>query len=373
VRRRIVLFTPGHAEPGGAQRRSRVIAAGLAARGWDVRVVTRAGSLRRPRLERSSNLTVIEVPGFDRRRVGGFLFLASALPLGIVWGRHACAFIAIQLMSTATAGAVCSLVVRRPFLGMATTSGRLSEVGYIRDAFLSGLRCRLLGRASWLIAQTASGRDELATLVSSDRVAVIPNPAPAVAAPPSLRGDSRVLFSGRFSEEKDLFRLLRAWRTIAAERHDARLVLAGAGGSHRSVERGVLEAVAGDPVLRRSVVPRGWVADMGPLLSEADVFVLPSLEEGMSNALLEACAWQRIVVASDIPSNREVLGHDYPLLFRAGDTKDLEAKLRAALADDPGLRAGVRRRLSVRMEAFTLDSVIHRLEGLISAANSPRD
>src|SRR3954453_20930000 len=78
-RRRIVIFSVGIAEPGGAARRSRLIAEGLADRGWQVRVVTRAGTLSRFRLRRSNDLTILEVPGFGRRRAGAILFLICAL------------------------------------------------------------------------------------------------------------------------------------------------------------------------------------------------------------------------------------------------------------------------------------------------------
>ena len=52
----------------------------------------------------------------------------------------------------------------------------------------------------------------------------------------------------------------------------------------------------------------GTTADPGQALRGADLFVLPSREEGMSIALLEAMALGIPLVASSIPGNRRVVG-----------------------------------------------------------------
>ena len=51
---------------------------------------------------------------------------------------------------------------------------------------------------------------------------------------------------------------------------------------------------------------RGWV-ERDRIWPEVDVLLLPSLHEGMSNAVLEALASSIPVLASDVPEHREVL------------------------------------------------------------------
>lgn len=365
------MFSPGHSEPGGAAGRSRLIATGLAERGWEVRVVTRAGTLRRFHLRRSRALSVLEVPGFGAGPSGALLFFACALPLGLVWGWRATAFLAIQLKSQATAAALCSLSLGRPYIALSTSSGRFSEARYVLEAPLSGIRRRLVGRAAALVAQTPEGATELEALVPPGRVAVVPNPVETVDAPP-LNNRPRVLYAGRLSDEKDLGRLLECWRGLVERRPEAHLTLVGEGGHYRSVEDELRRTVAGDPVLRSSVSFIGWVADVGRHLRESDVFVFPSLDEGMSNSLLEACAWRRVVVASDIAPNRAILGHDYPLLFPAGDSRGLTAALDRALGDAAARQAALDR-LEGRMSAFSTDTVMGCLEDLLlAAADRPR-
>jgi glycosyltransferase involved in cell wall biosynthesis len=371
VTRRIVLFTVGHTEQGGAQRRAGLIAEGLAARGWQVHAITRAGSLHRFALRREVRLTVLEVPGFNRRRLGGLLYLAIAIPVGIFLSARAGAIVSLQLMSTTTAAGICGLLTRRPFLSLATTSGPLSEVAYLRSRRAWPLRRRLVGRASFLLAQTAQGADELTALVPAERIALLPNPVSVPQDAGELNGLPRVLFAGRLSSEKGLETLVSAWSDTLRSRPQSSLVIAGAGGTHRSVERELRERIGQDPALRETVSLPGWV-DLGNLFREIDIFVLPSRSEGMSNSLLEACAAGRVVVASDIESNRAILGDDYPLLFRSGDPDDLAAKLSIVLDPEEPTRNAARELVLQRIRGFSTERVLDRLEELIDAARSAR-
>jgi glycosyltransferase involved in cell wall biosynthesis len=315
---------------------------------------------------------VIEIPGFGRRRLGAVLFYVVALPLGLIWGARAKAFVSLQLMSTTTCAAVCSLLLRRPFVALATTSNELGELRYLRSTRLGPVRLRLLQRAAFLLAQTPEVAAELRGVAAEERVGLLPNPVVLPVNTPGLSGEPRALYAGRLSAEKDLLSLLDAWRTVLEERPEAALTLAGSGGAFRSVEADVRAAVERDPALRRTVTLTGWVDRVEPYYEESDVFVLPSREEGMSNALLEACAFGRIAVASNIPANRAVLGEDYPLLFAPGDSAALAAALRHALDPRDALRDEARERVVKRIRQFSVDSVVEQLESMIDAADSSR-
>jgi glycosyltransferase involved in cell wall biosynthesis len=372
VSRRIVLLTPGHSEPGGAQRRSSLLARGLAERGWEVRAVTRAGSMRRLRVSRTLRMTVVEVPGFGKRRLGGLLFLIVAFPLGLLWGARARAYVSLQLMSTSTVAAGCALLLRRPFLALSTTTAGLSEIDYLQSTRTWRARRWLLGRADYLLAQTEEARPPLMSLVQSQRVAVLPNPVDVPPQTPPLNGRPRALFAGRLSAEKNLFRLLDAWKPVAESNQNAHLSLLGVGGDFRSIESELRSRVADDPLLRRTVSLPGWAEDVAAEMAKSDVFVLASTSEGMSNALLEACALGRVVIASDIPSNRAVLGGDYPFLVSPDDTDGFTKALRAAFDDGGRDRQRVSALARERVAPLSAESVVRKLEGLIDGASRAR-
>lgn len=58
-----------------------------------------------------------------------------------------------------------------------------------------------------------------------------------------------------------------------------------------------------------TVIYHGMVGDIRPVLKEMSCVVLPSYHEGMSNALLEAAACGRPLIAADIPGCREIVDH----------------------------------------------------------------
>lgn len=96
-------------------------------------------------------------------------------------------------------------------------------------------------------------------------------------------------------------------------------------------ELGARLAVAGPWVQWLGEVSR---AAMGDLYRSADVVLNTSLREGLSNALLEAMACRRPVLASDIPGNRAAVTDGRTgLLYRPGDASDFSTKALELLRD----------------------------------------
>jgi glycosyltransferase involved in cell wall biosynthesis len=119
---------------------------------------------------------------------------------------------------------------------------------------------------------------------------------------PGWRVAPRAAFVGRLAPEKGLDTLIDAWGSVVVAFPGARLVLIGEGPERRSLEDRVRSLGLGPFV----ELP-GIAADPTAALREADLFILPSREEGMSIALLEAMALGIPVVASSIPGNRRIV------------------------------------------------------------------
>ena len=178
----------------------------------------------------------------------------------------------------------------------------------------------------------------------------VPNGASMVESPPSgkpmkwgLDARNYVLYLGRFSPEKNCHLLIDAFERIHT---DMKLVLAG-GSSHCDGYADELQSHA-SPRIR--FLP--WVSgsDLGELLANAALFVLPSEVEGLSLALLDAMAAGVCVLTSDIAENREVVD-GAGFMFRCGDIDDLEKKL-DLLIHNPQLRgqAAARERERIQIE-----------------------
>ena len=361
-------MAPGLSEPGGCATHAQALCAEFARMQVPVIAVCRAGTLNSPRAQRIGSVRVIEVPGLRSRIVGAGLFVVVGLIVGLSCGRRA-GFLAMQLGSQVLVAGLCARIWRRPLLAMSTSTGPTGEVAEVLDSSGRAIHRRFLQGAAALVAQTADAAKELERLAPASRIHVLPNPVP-LSSRMGLNGRPAVCFTGRLSRPKDLPVLLAAWARVASAIPDASLTVVGDGGTAESVEPEVRETILRSPLLRKSVRLTGWVQDVGPFLAAADVFVLPSRSEGLSNSLLEACATGRVVVASEIPANTAVLGEAYPLLFEVGNVQQLTECLIAAMCDHD-VRESALSAITGQLEALSHRSPAAELYGLLSHANRP--
>ena len=136
---------------------------------------------------------------------------------------------------------------------------------------------------------------------------------------------------GRLETRKGHDRLLQALRDLAvgANGSTPQLLLVGDGPL-----RGRLEALARELGVDTAVRFTGSLVDVRPALAAMDIFVLPSREEGMSNALLEAMAAGRPVVATNVGGNGEIVDEGRTgILVRPDDGSALAAALHGLLSD----------------------------------------
>jgi glycosyltransferase involved in cell wall biosynthesis len=165
---------------------------------------------------------------------------------------------------------------------------------------------------------------------------------------------------GRFEPRKGLDHLLAA-AEVLAESRDGRapqLLLVGDGPLRARLEG---RATASPARVRFT----GALADVRPALAAMDVFVLPSLAEGMSNALLEAMAAARPVVVTAVGGTREVCDDGCTgMLVPPGDVRAL-ARAIGRLLDEPGraaaLGAAARRAVEARFDARAMVVRLERL------------
>jgi glycosyltransferase involved in cell wall biosynthesis len=169
-----------------------------------------------------------------------------------------------------------------------------------------------------------------------------------------------VMVSSRLNQMKGIQYFLDAAVILAQRFPEARFLVVGDGES-----RTELEAYAGRVGLGRRVVFTGFRCDVPELLSEAEVSVLPSLSEGLSNALLESMAAGVPVVATRVGGNSEVVQDGLTgLLVPARDSAEL-AGATGRLLENKNLaatfgQAGLRR----VQELFSMERSVHQTEHL---------
>ncbi|GHU78095.1 galacturonosyl transferase [Clostridia bacterium] len=134
---------------------------------------------------------------------------------------------------------------------------------------------------------------------------------------PPDTGVTNILYIGRIMHEKGIDELLAVIRRIHVQRKDVHFHIIG---WYEEAYRETLERFVRDGLLSF----HGFQKEIKPFVAAAHAVILPSWHEGMSNALLEAAAMARPLLASDIPGCREALKPgESGMLFRVRDAESL--------------------------------------------------
>lgn len=185
-----------------------------------------------------------------------------------------------------------------------------------------------------------------------------PATTPELAARPE--GIVRVGTVGRLDPVKNHAALLRSVRSILDRRIDLgtalRLTIVGDG-----PQRATLESLTRELGLEGRVEFTGTRDDTAQMMRSFDLFVLASMNEGISNTILEAMASGLPVLAARVGGNPELVVPDVTgLLYDPADSDGLTAGLLRYL-DEPALREAHGRAGRERVLAkFGLDSMIQR-------------
>lgn len=180
-----------------------------------------------------------------------------------------------------------------------------------------------------------------------------------------IEPDAEVVVTvGRQEYQKGHRHLVAAFAGVAASHPRSLLVIAGREG-HATAD---LEAQIASLQLDERVRLLGHRADVPDVLAAADLFVFPSVYEGLGGALIEALALSLPVVASDLPALREVVAEgENAVLVPPGDARGLERAITGLLADSE-LRAryGARSRCLFE-ERFQAEAAAERFAELLAS------
>ena len=366
---RIALFTdyyPPHVD-GGVERVVQQLAQGYARRGHDVRVFT-LNTREAPEFEAvSPNLRVYRAPATE---LSGLLKVQSTVSTRL-YGmtndalRDAPADVLHAHTSFFYSSLVAAALSRRTGTPLVTTLhvGSLGEMP-LRTRLMAGFYERTLG--SLIMAQSSSViAVSHAVAGHAETVGVNPNKLTVIAngvdmdeyAPSPFRRTTdhlRIVCVGRLIANKGPQHLIEALPALLDVRPDSELDFVGDGPMLDTLRERVASLR-----LQANVSFLGSRDDVADILRDSDVFVRPSLTEGMPLAVLEAMACGLPTIATAVGGTGEVIRHLYNgLLVAPCDVAGLTKAL-IDVATDAALRnhLGCNARLSVAAD-FSWDRVI---------------
>lgn len=199
----------------------------------------------------------------------------------------------------------------------------------IRDAY---------SRCEKLIALSAEWKERLSNIVEEDKVIVIENYSVLNQVALNIRNDRKtnntVLFLGELGRRKGCYDIPAVMKKVAEQIPSVKFVLAGAGAPD---DEAAIRSLILENHVEDNVVFPGWVRGetKEKLLNEADVFFLPSYNEGMPMSILDAMGYGLPIVSTNVGGIPKIV-HDGSngCCCEPGDIERFAAAIVEILKDD---------------------------------------
>jgi len=239
--------------------------------------------------------------------------------------------------------------------------GAMFNIFYHKESNTFGKYCirKILLLSDSLIVLSNQWKKDLIKIVGSEcNVAVIHNgvPLPAKRENYPKNGFITVLFMGRLGKRKGVYDLISAAEALVKDNAKIRFVLAG-DGEVEKVRSRIKEKRMDD----NFELP-GWIDNKEYYFREADIYVLPSYNEGLPMSVLEAAGYGLPIISTPVGGIGEVIKDgDNGFLVTPGDVEKLKERLLELVSStDLRIRMGLRAYFTVK-ERFDVEITTEQL------------
>ncbi len=301
-----------HPHVGGAERQLMALVPLLQDHGVEVHILTRRYPGLKP-YEVIGGAPVHRLPIPGPKPVASLFFTLAALPLLRRLRPHV--LHAHELLSPTTTAVAAKRLFSVPIVAKVLSGGKQGDVDKLQHKPFGQKRLTTFRhQVDAFITISQEIDEELAAIdIPVEKRVFIPNgvdtdrfsPA-SLQAKQALRTQLRLpvgpiaLFMGRLVPQKGLDQLINIWPEVLATHPQATLLIVGTG-----EKEAALRQMAG-----ANIHFAGRIDDVIPYLQTADLFILPSSHEGLSNALLEAMVSGLPSIATNVGGAPDVIVHD---------------------------------------------------------------
>ena len=365
-----------HPHVGGAERQLAALAPLLAALSVEVHVVTRRYPGLAP-FERINGVPVHRLPIPGPKATASLSFTLTAMPL--LRRLQPDVIHAHELLSPTTTAVLAKRLFNVPVVAKVLRGGELGDIAKLKSRRSGDRRIALFRRhVDAFITISHEIDEELADIgIPLSKRPFIPNGVDVarfspvgIAEKQALRAKLNLpvgpiaIFTGRLAAEKRVNQLVAMWTAVRAAQPAATLLILGTG-----EQEALLKRQAGE-----GVQFLGRVDDVVPYLQAADLFILPSATEGLSNALLEAMAAGLPAIATHVGGAPDVIDHGRNgWLIPPDEPAMLQEATITLLGDDAARRRSMGESARAKvMQRYALSTTANGLYDLYQAVMAKR-
>ncbi len=320
---------------------------------------------------------------FRMKLVGGHVLKAVSYTVGALFRlwrlrQKVDVLYAHGLLSPTTTAVLGKIALRRPVVVKLLAGGKKGDIPLLLSKPLGRLRLEIFKRMvdRFVCISQEIQKQLLAAGIPAEKLVSIPNGVDTdVFSPASAQQRERlrttlqlpagrlILFVGRLVPQKGLETLVAAWPEVYAAQPEANLLIIGDGPLRPFLEDAHLPNVS----------LLGIKKDMVPYFQAADIFVLPSRFEGLSNALLEAMAVGLPCVVTNVGAAPELIENGKEgLIVPPEEPAALRDALLRVLRDEPFAKQSGEAARQRIVQNYSLQSVVLRLRRLFEEMRFPR-
>ena len=335
-----ILFTIRYFYPfvGGTEKQALSLASSLVKRGVNVKIITSRFERKWAKHEIMDEVEVIRLFSPRIKIFGALLFLFCLAVYLIKYRKNFSLIHTFQIGYTSSLSILLANVLRKPSVIKLACSGWGGDIQRARKTLFGKIFLFMAKKASRIITLSSTiERELIEEKIDHSKIKLIRNGVDLVRFK-EIEGKSQlraklvisnrksIIYTGRLVCQKGIDVLVRSFSKLNGET-DCQLIIIGDGPERENIVR-----LIDHYQLSKSAILIDEVDDVASYLNAADVFVLPSRFEGLSNSLLEAMACGLPVISTRVGGSIDTIENGINgLLFDADNEEQLSQAISKVL------------------------------------------
>lgn len=195
-----------------------------------------------------------------------------------------------------------------------------------------------------------------------ENIYIIPNGIDFKEVPGFLEKEkNRVICVARLSWEKGLDYLITAWSYVISRINDARLVIVGEGQKRKEIETMINDLKINDSVLLMGNLPHSQTLEE---ISKSEVFICPSLAEGLGIVFIEAQACHVPAIGTRVGGIPDVITNRYNGILIESKSHTQISNSIIELLENKELREQIIKNSEISVKKYSWESILEQIHKL---------